>query len=57
MIFLKVIKDKKGAALFFALIIIAVVATLATALFAYSSNSILGASQKEELKQIDFLAR
>jgi hypothetical protein len=39
------------------LIIIAIVATLATALFAYSSNSILSASIKEDSKQIEFLAR
>lgn len=55
--FIKIIKEKKGAALFTALIIIAVVATLATALFAYSSNSILSVSKKEDEKQIEFLAR
>ncbi|MHB1151467.1 MAG: hypothetical protein ACYCWE_14100 [Eubacteriales bacterium] len=54
---IKIIKDKKGAALFTALIIIAVAATLSTALFAYSSNSILSASAKEDSKQIEFLAR
>lgn len=57
MINVKVIKDKRGAALFTALILIAVVATLAAALFAYSSNSILSASAKEDSKQIEFLAR
>ncbi len=51
------IKDKKGAALFTALIIISVVATLATALFAYSSDSFISVSKKEDAKQIEFLAR
>jgi hypothetical protein len=52
-----IIRDKSGAALFTALIIIVLVATLATALFAYASNSILAASAKEDTKQIEFLAR
>lgn len=55
--FPKIVRDKKGAALFTALILIAVAATLSTALFAYSSGSILDASYKEDAKQVEFLAR